>query len=52
MKTNVSQDFSRSGSAAQMKMHKDDNSSEDRNSNEGTDVGFPSSLLNSLLNLL
>lgn len=29
MEINVAQDFSKTGSAAQMEMHKDDNSSED-----------------------
>lgn len=52
VRTNVSQGSSKSGSAAQMKMHSDDNSSEDRNSTESTSVGFPLPLLNPLLRQL
>lgn len=52
VRTNVSQGSSKSGSAAQMKMHNDDNSSEDRNSTESTSVGFPLPLLNPLLRQL
>lgn len=52
VRTNVSQGSSKSGSAAQMKMHNGDNSSEDRNSTESTSVGFPLPLLNPLLRQL